>query len=162
MREALNVARAGMLKGNLPIGAVLVLDDRIIARAHTAEADTGRLLVHAEMLALWDADQLQPFPGKRGDTVLYTNLEPCPMCLGAAMSFFVGAIYYALEAPVDGAVKLIQGWQRDESAMDAYRVPVIHGGLLRQESKALFAEYLAQHRPGGELESWVKTLVDLP
>src|SRR5262249_42127123 len=99
---------AGMEQGNLPIGAVIVLSGRVIAAAHTAEVTEHRLLVHAELLALEEADRLRPFPGKRRDTVLFTTLEPCLMCFGAAMSFLVGSVYYALESPADGAVNLAQ------------------------------------------------------
>ena len=96
MRKALEVAQQGLDQGELPIGAVVVLDNQVIAAAHTRERAENRLLVHADLLALETADRLQPFPGKRRDARLYVNLEPCLMCLGAAMSFFIGAIYYVV------------------------------------------------------------------
>ncbi len=160
MHEALLVARAGLDRGELPIGAVVVLGDRVIAAAHTAEREQGRLLVHAELLALGAADRLRPFPGKRAEARLFTTLEPCLMCLGAAMSFGVGEIHYALESPGDGAVALVRGWRRDEQAMPSYRLPGIHGGTLRQESIALFNEYVARHSSGGAWE-WAKTITAL-
>lgn len=141
MREALPVAEQGLARGELPIGAVGVLDDRIIAAAHTAERAERRLLVHAEWLALDTAGRLQPFPGRRSAVRLFTTLEPCLMCLGAAMAFHLGEIHYALELPGDGAVALTQQWRRDEQALPSYRLPTIHGGLLRAESRALFAAY---------------------
>jgi tRNA(adenine34) deaminase len=158
MREALRIARAGLEQGELPIGAVIVLDDRIIAAAHTAERAERRLLVHAELLALEAADRLQPFPGRRRDVQLFTTLEPCLMCLGAAMSFSLGAIHYALASPGDGAAGLVQGWQRDKAAMPSYQVPHLHGGLLRAESVALFQDYVARHSSGGIWE-WARTLI---
>ena len=145
MQAALQAAAEGLRHGELPIGAVVVLDDQIIARAYTTERTERRLLVHAELRALLAADHLAPFPGRRSDVALYTTLEPCLMCLGAAMSCFVGKIYYALEAPGDGATALVAGWQRASSAFPAYHVPVIEGGLLRQESLDLFNTYVAQH-----------------
>lgn len=114
MRQALRLAAEGLAKDELPIGAVVVLDSRVIAAAHTMERSTGRLLVHAELLALEDADRRWPFPGQRRDARLFTTLEPCLMCLGAAMSFFVGEVYYAVESPGDGAISLIRQWQRNE------------------------------------------------
>ena len=150
MREALKVAEAGMEQDNLPIGAVVVLDGRVIAAAHTAEVTEHRLLVHAELLALEEADRLRPFPGKRRETALFTTLEPCLMCFGASMSFLVGSVYYALESPADGAVHLAQNWQRDEAAMPAYRLPQVYSGLLRQESINLFKAYVAQHIHQGD------------
>jgi tRNA(adenine34) deaminase len=112
MQEALKVATEGLEKGELPIGAVVVLDGQVIARAHTAERAEQRMLVHAELLALLEADMLLGRSSQRAHVMLFTNLEPCLMCMGAAMSFFLGQIYYALEAPRDGAVALAHQWQR--------------------------------------------------
>jgi tRNA(adenine34) deaminase len=145
MQEALRMARAGLEAGELPIGAVVVLKDQIIARACTTERAEKRLLVHAELRALLAADQLTPFPGKRSDVVLYTTLEPCLMCMGAAMSFFLGKIYYALPAPSDGATALVASWQRKGEDFPAYQTPAIEGGLHAEESRALFQQYVTQH-----------------
>ena len=86
MRKALEMAQVGLSKGELPIGAVVVLDGEVIASAHTQEKSEGRLLVHAELLALEAADRIKPFPGRRRDVKLFTTSEPCLMCLGAAMT----------------------------------------------------------------------------
>lgn len=161
MRQALALAETAIERGEMPIAAIVVLDGRIIAGAHTAERREGRLLVHAELFALEQADRLKPFPGNRREAVLYTNLEPCLMCLGAAMSFQLGAIYYALESPSDGAVAMVQGWQRDEASFPGYRVPAITGGLLREESIRLFQQWIDRNPPGGPVWEWVKSLIDL-
>src|SRR5438045_1624330 len=113
MRAALTVARNGLDKGELPIGAVVVLNDQIIASGYAMERSAQRFLVHADLLALDAADRIRPFPGNRRDVRLYVNLEPCLMCLGAAMSFFLGEVYYGLESPGDGAVALVQQWQKN-------------------------------------------------
>jgi tRNA(adenine34) deaminase len=157
MREALAVARQGLDKGELPIGAIVVVNGRIIASAHTMERSEGRFLVHADLLALEAADRLQPFPGKRREAALYVNLEPCLMCLGAAMSFFLGEIYYGLESPGDGAVDLVRQWQKKHEDFPGYRAPRITGGILREESIALFQEYVDRHSSGAMWE-WAKTL----
>jgi tRNA(adenine34) deaminase len=159
MREALRVAAEGLEHGELPIGAVVVLDDMILAAAHTAERAEQRRLVHAELRALSVADCLRPFPGKRADVRLFTTLEPCLMCFGAAMSFGVGEIHYALESPGDGAIGVARQWQRAEAAMPSHRLPRIvqHSGVFRQESIALFRQYVALHDAGAMWE-WAKTL----
>jgi len=160
MQEALKVAAEGLEQGELPIGAVVVLDGQIIARAHTAEVSERRMLVHAELLALLQADRLVSGAKKRADVALYTTLEPCLMCLGATMSFFLGQIYYALEAPGDGAVALARQWQRKEEGFPAYHLPSMEGGLLRQESMDLFKAYINQYPPASQpLWEWVRTLV---
>jgi tRNA(adenine34) deaminase len=154
------MARIGLDSGELPIGAVVVLNDEVIAAAHTREQVEGRLLVHADLLALEAADKLKPFPGKRRDAQLYVTGEPCLMCLGAAMSFFLGGIYYGHECPGDGAVALVQQWKRKEADFPNYLVPAIVGGVLRQEGIALFQEYVARHSSGAMWE-WAKTLASL-
>jgi tRNA(adenine34) deaminase len=160
MREALNLAATALERDELPIAAIVVLDTHIIASAHTQERAQSRLLVHADLLALDAADRLRPFPGRREDAKLFVNLEPCLMCLGAAMSFRLGEIYYALESPGDGAVALAQSWQRDEPAFPSYRLPAIHGGILREESRSLFTEY-AQRHPTGAMGEWASKLAAL-
>lgn len=160
MREALAVARAGLECGELPIGAVVVLGGRIIASAHTQESAQGRLLVHADLLALEAADRLTPFPGNRRDATLYVTGEPCLMCLGAAMSFFVGEVVYGHEMPGDGAVALVQGWQRREEDFPNYRLPKITGGVLRQAGIDLFREYITLHSSGA-LWEWAQTVAAL-
>lgn len=161
MRQTLSLAERGLQEGELPIAALVVLGDRVIAGAVTGEEREGRLLAHAELLALDEADRACPIDESRRDVTLYTNLEPCLMCLGAAMSFHVGGICYALESPSDGAVALVQGWARDEAAMPSYRLPAITGGVLRAASAALFRRYADLHPEGGPLSEWALSLASL-
>jgi tRNA(adenine34) deaminase len=160
MRQALCIAEDGLAKGELPIGAVVVLDNQIIAAAHTLEISEGRLLVHADLLALEAADRLKPFPGRRRDASLFVTVEPCLMCLGAAMSFCLGEVYYGVESPGDGAVALVRQWQRNDQDLPAYRVPHMLGGILRDHAIALFRSYVSRHTSGGMWE-WAKTMASL-
>jgi tRNA(adenine34) deaminase len=160
MRQALKLAESALQQGEFPIAALVVLNGRVISSAITAEKRKGRFLVHAELYALLRADKLQPFPGRRRDATLYSNLEPCLMCLGAAMSFFIGKICYALESPSDGAVALVSGWQRPGDDFQAYRVPQIEGGILREESVRLFRKYVDANPPGG-MRQWAQSLAEL-
>lgn len=161
MREAIRMAEIGLDAGELPIGAVIVLNGEIIARANTREVSESRLLVHADLLALEEADRICPFPGRRRDAKLFVTGEPCLMCVGAAMSFFLGEIYYGHESPSDGAVELVKTWKRDETGFPAYRMPQITGGVLREECISLFDEYVARHTSGGMWE-WAKSIAALP
>ncbi len=160
MREALRMAQIGLDNGELPIGAVVVLNGQVIAAAHTEERAQGRLLVHADLLALEAADRLRPFPGSRRDAALFVTGEPCLMCLGAALSFFLGAVYYGHECPGDGAVSLVRGWRRKEEDFPNYRVPHIEGGVLRDDGIGLFRDYAARHSSGA-LWEWAKTIAAL-
>jgi tRNA(adenine34) deaminase len=121
-----------------------------------------RFLAHAEFMALDQADRLNPFPGNRRDARLFTTLEPCIMCMGAAMSFFIGEVTYALESPADGGAALVTSWQPGADTMPSYKVPDIKSGLMREESKALFRRYVEVHPPDSPLWEWAKSLTELP
>ncbi len=168
MRQALALAAEALELGEFPIAAIVVLDDAasshvrsgIIATATASEQREGRFLGHAELVALEEADRLRLSLANRRDAKLFTNLEPCLMCLGAAMSFFLGEIYYGLESPGDGAVNLIKAWVRKEDDIPGYQLPRITGGLLREESIRLFERYVSL-RPPGPMRDWAETLTKL-
>jgi tRNA(adenine34) deaminase len=103
MGEALALAAAGFAVGELPIGAVVVAGGRVVGGAHTQELGQRRLLVHAELLALDEADRETGWD--RGLATLFTTLEPCLMCLAATATAMVGRIVYALPSPGDGAAR---------------------------------------------------------
>jgi tRNA(adenine34) deaminase len=160
MRQSLALAAEALDCGEFPIGAIVVLDDRIVGRGTATEQREKRFLGHAELLALEQADKLHLSFEERRRARLFTNLEPCLMCMGAAMSFFLGEIVYGLESPADGGVGLVWAWKRREGDMPGYRVPKITGGLLRSESIQLFEAYVAR-RPPGPMRDWAQTLTKL-
>ncbi len=149
MRLTLSLAKEAMAHGECPIAAIVFLGDDIIAQSYTKEFSERRLLVHAELNALLDADLKRYSFEERKRLQLFTNLEPCMMCMGAAMSSFIGEIYYALESPSDGAVEIAQKWNPQSDDFAAYRLPKITGGILRKESQALFGEFAEKCPPGG-------------
>lgn len=149
MQMTLELAKEAMALGECPIAAIVFLDDVVVARNYTKEFSERRLLVHAELNALIDMDLKQYSYEDRKRMQLFTNLEPCMMCLGAAMSSFIGEICYALESPTDGAVAIAQAWDPESEDFEAYRLPKITGGILRKESQALFLEFAERCPPGG-------------
>jgi tRNA(adenine34) deaminase len=160
MRQTLTLAAEAVKHGEFPIAAIVVLRDNIIASATASEQRERRYLGHAELVALEKADKLGLPLDDRREARLFTNLEPCLMCLGAAMSFFLGEIYYGLESPGDGAVDLVKAWVREEDDIPGYRLPRITGGLLREESIRLFERYVSV-RPHGPMRDWAETLTKL-
>jgi tRNA(adenine34) deaminase len=160
MRQTLKLAAGVIELGEFPIAAIVVLNDKIIAKATTAEQREKRLLIHAELLALEEADKLGLSYENRREARLFTNLEPCLMCIGAAMSFFIGEIYYGLESPADGAVDVVKMWQRKVEDMPGYQLPKITGGILREESIKLFEKYVSTCPPG-PMRDWANTLTKL-
>ncbi|MBL6991134.1 MAG: nucleoside deaminase [Bacteriovoracaceae bacterium] len=160
MWEAIRVAKEAINQGELPIASVLVLNNEIIASGFTTEVRDKRFLVHAELHTLLEADRKNLSYKDRKKSQLFTTLEPCMMCLGTCMSFFLGNVYYALESPGDGAVQMAQKWHRKEDDIPGYSLPKIEGGILRNESINLFQEYVDSHSCGAMWE-WAKTLASL-
>jgi tRNA(adenine34) deaminase len=160
MRRTLALAAEVLEAGEFPIAALVVHEGQVIASATASEQREKRFLGHAELVALEEADRQGLSFEERRRAMLFTNLEPCLMCMGAAMSFFLGEIYYGLESPGDGAVALVQSWARREEDIPGYQIPRITGGLLREESIRLFAEYVSR-RPPGPMRDWAEKLARL-
>jgi creatinine deaminase len=85
MRAAIDEARAGLAEGGIPIGSVLVHEDRILGRGHNRRVQRGSSVLHGEMDALENAGR-QPAAVYRQCT-LYTTLSPCAMCSGAILLY---------------------------------------------------------------------------
>jgi tRNA(adenine34) deaminase len=160
MQQTLALAAETLDLGEFPIAAIIVLGDRIISHASTSEKRESRFLRHAELVALEEADKQHLSYVQRARSKLYTNLEPCLMCMGAAMSFFLGEVVYGLESPGDGAVELVRNWSRKEKDFPAYQIPRITAGVLREESILLFHKYVARSKPGS-MRDWAETLTSL-
>lgn len=144
----------------MPIGAVVFRGDELIARAHTEERTQGRRIVHADLLAMLHADSLLGFERPNDPLTLAVNLEPCLMCLGAAITLGVHRVVYALESPNDGAVGLLDAWSPPVEQSFFKRPGEIEGGIHRERSQALFAEYAAGDGPQG-MRAWASGLAEL-
>lgn len=145
MAVALAEARRSLDVDEFPVGAVVVLRDEVVVQAHWTGAAQRRLLDHAEMLALMEAER----SGKvsrlqdRQEATLYTTLEPCALCMAAGMSFLVGRIVFAAEAPVDGGTNLPALWEPPNGHPTngiPYTIPEVVGGIGRDASIVLIAE----------------------
>lgn len=161
MAAAIELARGALGKGELPIGAVVVLDGEIIAQAHTTEIADERLLVHAELQALFEFDSLNLNTDQRRRSALLTTLEPCMMCLGACQAGQVGEVYFALESWIDGASEVAMRFRRERRNYPEQVWPVVEGGILREDSRELFADYVSKHSSGATWR-WAKALIDGP
>ncbi len=161
MLVAVEEARRSLANGEFPVGAVIFEGDEIISQAHSSGESTLEFLQHAEMAALLKTDKKHFPPSIRKRMQLFTTLEPCMMCLGAAMSFYIGEIYYALESPIDGAVSFAtRFWENKRTEIPEYVLPKISGGLLRNEGKVILREYM-NLVPNGPLVEFSKTLIRL-
>ncbi len=158
MKLVLNLAEEALKKNELPIACIIFYNDTIIAQSHTSESEDKRLLVHAELKALLELDQKKCKPREKAQMELFTNLEPCMMCLGASVSSFVGKIYYSLDAPSDGAAKWARKTWHEHHIKSSFCLPDITSGILEAESKELFIRYIDIHKEGPLVE-WVKTIL---
>jgi tRNA(adenine34) deaminase len=86
MSLAVEHARVALQNSEMPIAAIVFLDNKVVAKAYTTEKMEKRYLVHAELNALIDADKRGYAISERKKMQLFTTLEPCLMCFGAAKS----------------------------------------------------------------------------
>jgi cytosine deaminase len=85
MQAAIEEAQKGLAEGGIPIGSVLVIDDKIVGRGHNRRVQQGSAILHAEMDALENAGRLTAKDYQRA--VLYSTLSPCDMCSGTALLY---------------------------------------------------------------------------
>jgi cytosine deaminase len=90
MRAAIEEARSGLAEGGIPIGAVLVIDGKIVGRGHNRRVQKGSAVLHAEMDCLEQAGRLTAKEYQR--STLYSTLSPCDMCSGAALLYKIPRI----------------------------------------------------------------------
>jgi tRNA(adenine34) deaminase len=160
MADALRAAREGLAAGELPVGAVVYYGTGPYGRAHSRESAEERRLAHPEMLALTGADRALGWKQTRHHGLrLVVTVEPCLMCVGAAMAPGVHEIYYGVESP-DGCADLVAQWQ-PRPQMPAYRPPTIVGGVRREECLDLFRDY-CETTPDTPFRRWAQTFLDLP
>lgn len=142
MKEALKEARKAYAKGEIPVGAVVVRDEKIIARAHNNRAQKRDIFSHAELTALKKAAK------KIGDwrlngCDLYVTLEPCAMCAGAAVNARIRKIYFGANESKNGCCG---------SVLDIPKLFVLNhktqaeGGILWEECSFLLKDFFAQRR----------------
>ncbi len=135
MGEALAEARAAERHGDVPIGAVVVADGVVVARAHNRREVDGDPTAHAEILALREAARARGHWRLTGAT-LYVTLEPCTMCAGALVLARLDRVVFGADDPKAGAVGALWDIPRDPRLN--HRVEVVRGveaercaGLLR-------------------------------
>jgi HAD superfamily hydrolase (TIGR01509 family) len=155
MHEALSAAREGLASGEAPIGCALARGDgSVICRAHNELNRTGVKTAHAEMAAF--ARSAGKVPPDARDLILVSTLEPCVMCLGAAMEAAVDTVVYGLPAPADSGTARVEPPQSPESQM-----PRIVGRVLEKECRAPFEEFLRKPDLNPQQAAFVRQLLKL-
>ncbi|MBK9308795.1 MAG: nucleoside deaminase [Nitrospira sp.] len=142
MELALQQARLAPLLGEVPIGAVLVHQNEVIAAAHNYRELSQDPTAHAEMIVIRKAaEQLRTW--RLTDTTLYVTLEPCPMCAGAIIQARITRLVFGAWDPKAGACGSILNIPAERRFN--HRVQVA-GGLFEQESRALLQEFFRAKR----------------
>ncbi|MBE6113597.1 MAG: nucleoside deaminase [Erysipelotrichaceae bacterium] len=142
MREALAEAKLAMQEDEVPIGAVIVYKDQVIARAHNHKERKQQATSHAEVevinqaskvLGTWNLSQCD----------LYVTLEPCPMCAGAIQLSRIRTVYYGAIDPKGGAIESICRLY-NHKGFNHY--PITYGGILEEECQNILKEYFQMKR----------------
>ncbi|MGR7812542.1 nucleoside deaminase [Lacinutrix undariae] len=136
MKKALQEAEIAFDKGEIPVGAVIVIEDRIIARAHNLTELLNDVTAHAEMQAITAAAN---FLGGKYliNCTLYVTLEPCQMCAGALYWSQISKIVYGARDEHRGCI-----------AMNTKLHPKtkLEGGVMAEEAAALMTRFFAERR----------------
>jgi len=142
MRSALAEAEKGFKKDEVPVGAVVVVNGRIIARAHNLRESLADPTAHAEILALKKAGK--KLGGWRLDrATLYSTLEPCPMCAGAVVHSRVKELVFGADDPKAGACGSIMNVVSSEHLN--HRVKVV-SGILKKECSEILRKFFKKLR----------------
>jgi tRNA(adenine34) deaminase len=142
MAAALDEARRGLAAGEVPVGAVLVDDGRIVARAFNQPIGAVDPTAHAEVLVLREAARLVGNYRLTGST-LYVTVEPCLMCVGALVHARVREVVYGAPEPKTGALV---------SAVRGLELPglnhrfLVTGGVLEDECRDVIQEFFRGRR----------------
>jgi tRNA(adenine34) deaminase len=142
IREALIEAEKAGRLGEVPIGAVLVRENKIIARAHNRRETTGDPTAHAEILVLREASEHKRRWRLSGGT-LYTTLEPCPMCAGAMVLARIDRLVFGARDPKGGAAGSLMNLLQDQRLNHLVEITA---GVLESECGKLLKEFFQKRR----------------
>ena len=146
MREALEEARVASREGEVPVGCVIVYDDRAIARAHNLTVTGGDPTAHAEMVAVRRAAEAIDDRRLVGTTA-YVTLEPCAMCAGALVLARVERVVYGCADPKAGALHTLFSIGRDTRLNHVFDVTA---GVLADQSSAMLRAFFESLRAQGK------------
>lgn len=144
MREALAEAALAPAHGDVPVGAVAILDGVIIGRGHNRKEADADPTAHAEIIALREAARTLG-SWRLAQVTLYCTLEPCPMCAGAMLSARLQRLVYGADDAKAGAAGSVVELLRDPRFN--HRVAVTRG-VLAGEAQALLESFFASLRTG--------------
>ncbi len=148
MKQALKQAEKAFAKDEVPVGAIIVKDGKIIARAHNLREKTKDPTAHAEILAIKKA--AKKLSGWRLlDCTLYVTLEPCPMCSGACVNARIKEIVFGAYDPKAGYCGSLHNTAEDTSLNHNM---IITSGILEDQCAQILKDFFANKRNKREAE----------
>ena len=152
MEEALKEAALAALEGEIPVGAILVQDGRVIARNHNRRERAHDATAHAEILVIREAcEKLRRW--RLADSTLYVTMEPCPMCAGAIINARLRRVIYGTADPKAGSF----GSVIDFNSLPYNHKPELVSGVLQEECAGVLSDFFATLRARRKAESTTKT-----
>lgn len=148
MEAALDQARQGLAAGEVPVGAVLVMGDAIVASAFNQPISASDPTAHAEVLVLREAARAVG-NYRLTDATVYVTVEPCLMCVGAMVHARVREVVYGAAEPKTGA--LVSALKALESPGLNHRFAVT-SGVLEEECRSIIQEFFRQKRRSGRID----------
>ena len=142
MEEALKEAKKALEKGEVPIGAVVVLGEDIIGRGYNQPITKNDPTAHAEIMALRDASMnLKNY--RLEDTLVYSTLEPCLMCAGALVHARIKKLIYSASDAKSGVIE--SNGSLMQSAFLNHKISYV-GGILKEESSKILKNFFLKKR----------------
>lgn len=141
MKEALALAREAAEADEVPVGALIVYEGRVIAAARNRREGDRMATHHAEVLAIEEACRVRG-GWRLPDCTLYVTLEPCPMCGGAIVNARIPRVVFAAHDPRAG----VFGSAIDFNSLPFNHHPEIIGGVLGEEAAAIMRDYFRKKR----------------
>ena len=146
MRLAYQEAAAALAENEVPVGAIIVREERVIAAAHNQREQLHDPTAHAEMIAITQAAAALG-SWRLDDCTLYVTLEPCPMCAGAILQSRLPTVVYGAADPKAGAVHSL--YQLLNDARLNHRTQAV-SGVLAAECGAILTRFFQQQRSLGK------------
>ena len=146
MHQALQQSRIAFDEGEVPVGAVICFQDRVIAEAYNHREALNDPTAHAEMIAITQAAATLG-TWRLLDCTLYVTLEPCPMCAGAIVQARIPRVIYGAADPKAGAAHSL--YQITSDPRLNHQATVV-GGVLQDECRKILQEFFARQRALGK------------
>lgn len=142
MARALELARAGALRGEVPVGAVIVRGGEVVAEAHNRTVEDCDPTAHAEVLAIRRAAR-RLGDWRLEDCTLYTTLEPCALCAGASVLARIPRLVFGAADPKAGMAGSLENLVQDPRLNHRLE---LRGGILAEESGELLRDFFRSRR----------------